>query len=94
MFFVCLLGLLCTATVAFWPLDRQAPNPARAAALALLMLGSALTALVLAMLTWWSSLSGSAAWRGSLALAVLTSACAAQGLLRHRPQAIAAPALR
>lgn len=85
MFVLCLLGLLGTATLAFWPLDRHAPNPARAAALALLMLGSGLTALALAVLTWWSSLSGATTWRASLLLAVLTSACAAKGLLRHRP---------
>ncbi|MEG2050531.1 MAG: hypothetical protein RR100_27050 [Comamonas sp.] len=89
MFLLCLLALLGTATLAFWPLDRQAPNPARAAALALLMLGSALTALALAALTWWSSLSGTATWRASLVLAVVTSACAAKGLLRHRPAPLA-----
>jgi hypothetical protein len=37
------------------------------------------------VLTWWSSLSGAATWRASLVLAVVTSACAAKGLLRHRP---------
>ena len=89
MFLLCLLALLGTATLAFWPMDRQAPNPARAAALALLMLGSGLVSVALALLTWWSSLSDATGWRASLVLAVLTSACAAKGLLRHRPAPLA-----
>ncbi|WP_370681513.1 hypothetical protein [Comamonas sp. GB3 AK4-5] len=77
MFVLCLLGLLCTATLAFWPLNPQAPNPARAAALVLLMLGGALTSLLLTIAAGWSSWQGSSApWRSSLLLAVLSSACA------------------
>lgn len=87
MFMLCLLVLLCSATLAFWPLDPQAPNPARAAALALLTLGGALTSLLLALVAGWSSwLDSPAPWRSSLLLALLSSACAIHGLLRHRPQ--------
>lgn len=87
MFVLCLLVLLCTATLTFWPLNPQAPKPARAAALALLMLGNGLTSLLLTMVAGWSSWSGNPTpWRSSLLLALLSSACAAHGLLRHRPQ--------
>lgn len=91
MFVLCLLGLVCAATLSFWPLNPQAPNPARAAALALLMLGGALTSLLLTMVAGWNSWhGGTAPWRSSLLLAVLSSACAAHGLLRHRPQPLPA----
>ena len=91
MIWICLLGLLCTATLAFWPVNAQAPNPARAAVLAVAMLGSALITVALGAVSWWESLQNYATdLRGSLAIAALTSACAAKGLLRHRP---AAPAM-
>ena len=89
MFVLCLIVALSSALLAFWPLDPHAPNPARAAALALLAIGQALGALILALVAWWSPASIAQDARHALALAVLGSVCAGKGLLRHRPATLA-----
>lgn len=90
MFWLFLIVALSSALLAFWPMDPHAPNPARAAALALLAIGQALGALVLALLAWWSPPHISQDLRQSLALVALGSVCAGKGLLRHRPATLAA----
>jgi hypothetical protein len=89
MFVLSLIVAFSSALLAFWPLDPRAPNPARAAALALLSIGQALGALILAVMAWWSPAHIAQDARHALALVVLGSACAGKGLLRHRPVTLA-----